>query len=62
MKILLIALAVFGLAFAVTALLDLPWVARHWVRQTLVCLLVFWVLASGFFLLRTMLKGEKTEG
>lgn len=40
-------LITFLLMFATSALLDLPWVALHWVRQGLVLLLMLMELVGG---------------
>ncbi len=47
MKALLIILGTFALALAATLLLDIAWIAHHWVRTGLVYVLVACILAAG---------------
>lgn len=61
MKKLGVAGAVFALAFAASALLDIDWVQREWMRCAVVGLLMLGILTGGFFVLREM-SDDKGEG
>lgn len=55
-KLLLVLVLTFGLAFATSLLLDVPWVARQWPRQTLVGIIMALELLVGLLVFLEILK------
>lgn len=58
---LLIILATFVLAFAFTALLSIPWIAAHWLRQSLVILMVLITVGIGTLIFMEKAKGQSKK-
>lgn len=54
-------LAVFAIAFIVSALLDIPFVANHWSRQAIVILLMMLILVLGNWTVIETIRNNKSK-